>query len=149
EVGEYRGSQPGSSSCARSLSHDRLVLPQRDPFDSFPNCDQTKSKLVSADLTVELTKKSGRFHFSRICIARGVIPLPMSVTSGSRARGTETWRNKHEYQSTLAWSACRACCCRNNECPGSGAAKAQYPLHHGRRYRLDAAEHLSPRPDGR
>ena len=29
------------------------------------------------------------------------------------------------------------------------AAKAQHPLHHGRRYRLDAAEHLSPRPDGR
>src|SRR6516164_4011369 len=32
-----------SSSCARSPSHDRLVLPQRDPFDSLPNCDQTKS----------------------------------------------------------------------------------------------------------
>ena len=28
-------------------------------------------------------------------------------------------------------------------------AEAQHPLHHGRRHRLDAAGHLSPRPDGR
>ena len=43
-------------------------------------------------------------------------------------------------------------------CDGSAGApstaaittgKAQHPLHHGRRHRLDAAEHLSPRPDGR
>ena len=27
--------------------------------------------------------------------------------------------------------------------------KAQHPVHHGRRHRLDAAEHLPPRPDGR
>ena len=31
------------SSCEGSPSHDRLVLPQRDPFDSLPYCDQTKS----------------------------------------------------------------------------------------------------------
>src|SRR5215471_6014813 len=29
------------------------------------------------------------------------------------------------------------------------ATEAQHPLHHGRRYRLDAAEYLPPRPDGR
>ncbi len=29
------------------------------------------------------------------------------------------------------------------------AAEAQHPVHHGRRHRLDAAEHLPPRPDGR
>ena len=37
-------------------------------------------------------------------------------------------------------------------CPGGGAGgggEAQHPLHHGRRHRLDAAEHLPPRPDGR
>ena len=28
-------------------------------------------------------------------------------------------------------------------------AEAQHPVHHGRRHRLDAAEHLPPRPDGR
>ena len=27
--------------------------------------------------------------------------------------------------------------------------QAQHPVHHGRRHRLDAAEHLPPRPDGR
>ncbi len=27
--------------------------------------------------------------------------------------------------------------------------EAQHPVHHGRRHRLDAAEHLPPRPDGR
>ena len=32
---------------------------------------------------------------------------------------------------------------------GRAAAEAQHPLHHGRRHRLDAAEHLPPRPDGR
>ena len=32
---------------------------------------------------------------------------------------------------------------------GTTARQAQYPLHHGRRHRLDAAQHLSPRPDGR
>ena len=31
----------------------------------------------------------------------------------------------------------------------AAATEAQHPLHHGRRHRLDAAEHLSPRPDGR
>jgi arylsulfatase len=31
----------------------------------------------------------------------------------------------------------------------AGEQKAQYPFHHGRRYRLHAAEHLSSRPDGR
>ena len=31
----------------------------------------------------------------------------------------------------------------------AAAAEAQHPLHHGRRHRLDAAEHLPPRPDGR
>ena len=31
----------------------------------------------------------------------------------------------------------------------SSQPEAQHPLHHGRRHRLDAAEHLSPRPDGR
>jgi hypothetical protein len=35
--GSTEGLSLWSSSCARSLSHDRLVLPQRDPFDSFPN----------------------------------------------------------------------------------------------------------------
>ena len=30
----------------------------------------------------------------------------------------------------------------------AGAA-AEHPVHHGRRHRLDAAEHLPPRPDGR
>src|SRR3984893_7769798 len=31
----------------------------------------------------------------------------------------------------------------------SPASQAQHPLHYGRRHRLDAAENLSPRPDGR
>ncbi len=31
----------------------------------------------------------------------------------------------------------------------TAATEAQHPLHHGRRHRLDAAEHLPPRPDGR
>ena len=31
----------------------------------------------------------------------------------------------------------------------STTAKTQHPLHHGRRHRLDAAEHLPPWPDGR
>ena len=31
---------------------------------------------------------------------------------------------------------------------GAGG-EAQHPVHHGRRHRLDAAEHLPPRPDGR
>ncbi len=30
-----------------------------------------------------------------------------------------------------------------------GQRQAQHPVHHGRRYRLDAAEHLPSRPDGR
>src|SRR5262249_57374864 len=30
----------------------------------------------------------------------------------------------------------------------AATSKAQHPLHHGGRYRLDATEHLSPRPDG-
>jgi hypothetical protein len=39
------------SSCARSPSHDRLVLRKAAPFDSLPNCDQAKSiEPVSADL---------------------------------------------------------------------------------------------------
>ena len=31
----------------------------------------------------------------------------------------------------------------------AAAAEAQHPLHHGRRHRLDAAEHLPSRLDGR
>ena len=31
----------------------------------------------------------------------------------------------------------------------AAAAEAQHPLHHGRRHRHHAAEHLPPRPDGR
>ena len=31
----------------------------------------------------------------------------------------------------------------------AAATEAQHPLHHGRRHRLDAAEHLPSRPDGR
>ena len=33
--------------------------------------------------------------------------------------------------------------------PGPQQQEAQHPVHHGRRHRLDAAEHLPPRPDGR
>jgi hypothetical protein len=37
-IGGRKNETPSaSSSCARSPSHDRLVLPQRDPFE--PNCD--------------------------------------------------------------------------------------------------------------
>ena len=32
---------------------------------------------------------------------------------------------------------------------GRPGEEAEHPVHHGRRHRLDAAEHLPPRPDGR
>src|SRR5215813_7682926 len=41
--------------------------------------------------------------------------------------------------------------CDGDECPSNRATNTEtkHPLHHGRRHRLDAAEHLSPWSDGR
>src|SRR5262245_62654573 len=63
-------------------------------------------------------------------------------------KGQEVFHDGHA--KALARSACirRG---RYGECAGGrpAATETQHPLHHGRRHRLDAAEHLSTRPDGR
>ena len=56
-----------------------------------------------------------------------------------------------DHPKVMARSVCGSCCRNSRERTGrcTTAAEAQHPLHHGRRYRLDAAVHLSPRSDGR
>ena len=61
--------------------------------------------------------------------------------------------NHERDQDHLARSAGIVCHHGGGEHAGGRAAaataEAQHPLHHGRRHRHYAAEHLSPRPDGR
>ena len=68
----------------------------------------------------------------------------------SRAANTEEKNHEHG-QKHLARPAGTVRRRDGGEHAGGRAAatEAQHPVHHGRRHRLDAAEHLPPRPDGR
>ena len=87
------------------------------------------------------------------------VPFPeTSIEAGRSARrpisGSQRREMNQRYLAKISRSVLARVVCRDSgdEHAGIRAAttgEAQHPLHHGRRHRLDAAEHLPPRPDGR
>src|SRR5262245_27049959 len=63
--------------------------------------------------------------------------------------GGESACNRTTAAAATAAAAAAAAAGATAAATAAATSKAQHPLHHGRRHRLDAAEHLSPGPDGR
>ena len=67
----------------------------------------------------------------------------------SKARALRGDFDHEDHPKVMARSVCGSRNSRERTGGCTTAAEAKHSLHHGRRYRLDAAEHLSSRPDGR